>query len=118
MSAAASVKGVVTGKGFGTPNNTGGGVGNSTSRRVLVLSQKGDWTACDSTLKVLEKESSEAGIRLPLATVADNVSPAFYFRIVYQTESLKSSICLTLDDSNCNISHVGIRHGGNRSIKP
>ena len=82
MSAAASVKGVVTGKGSGTPNNTGGGgVGSSTSRRVLVLSQKGDWTACDSTLKVLEKESSEAGIRLPLATVADNVSLAFNLRI-------------------------------------
>ena len=77
MSAAASVKGMVTGKGSGTPNNTGGGVGSSTSRRVLVLSQKGDWTACDSTLKVLEKESLEAGIRLPLATVADNVSLAF-----------------------------------------
>ena len=76
MSATASLKGTVTGKGLGTPNNTpgGGGVGSSTSRRVLVLSQKGDWTACDATLKVLDKESSEAGIRFPLATVADNVS--------------------------------------------
>ena len=75
MSAAASAKGLVTGKGSGVANSaTGGGVGSNTTRRVLVLAQKGDWAACDTTLKVLEKESTEAGLRYPLANVADNVS--------------------------------------------
>ena len=75
MSATASAKGLVTGKGSGVANSaSGGGGGSNTTRRILVLAQKGDWAACDTTLKVLEKESAEAGLRFPLANVADNVS--------------------------------------------
>ena len=76
MSATASDKGLVTGKGSGVANSAsgGGGGGSNTTRRILVLAQKGDWAACDTTLKVLEKESTEAGLRFPLANVADNVS--------------------------------------------
>ena len=77
MSAIASAKGLVTGKGSGVANSAsggGGGGGSNTTRRILVLAQKGDWAACDTTLKVLEKESTEAGLRFPLANVADNVS--------------------------------------------
>ena len=77
MSATASAKGLVTGKGSGVANSAsggGGGGGSNTTRRILVLAQKGDWAACDTTLKVLEKESTEAGLRFPLANVADNVS--------------------------------------------
>ena len=74
MSATASAKGLVTGKGSGVANSASGGGGSNTTRRILVLAQKGDWAACDTTLKVLEKESAEAGLRFPLANVADNVS--------------------------------------------
>ena len=74
MSATASAKGLVTGKGSGVANSASGGGGSNTTRRILVLAQKGDWAACDTTLKVLEKESTEAGLRFPLANVADNVS--------------------------------------------
>ena len=76
-----TTKGLVTGAGSGLPNTSGGngnGNGHPTSRRILVLAQKGDWTACDSSLKVLEKESVETGHRHPLSTVSDNVSTNFY----------------------------------------
>ena len=45
------------------------------TRKVLVLSQKGDWVACDATLRLLEKEAAEEGGNpKPLNGVADNVS--------------------------------------------
>lgn len=45
----------------------------SLTRRVLVLSQKGDWVACDATIRMLEKEIGESGATKPLSSVADNV---------------------------------------------
>ena len=39
-------------------------------------SQKGDWVACESTLRMLEKEAQEGGPTKPLNGVADNVSLA------------------------------------------
>ena len=43
--------------------------------RILVLAQKGDWTACESALKALERTAlDEGGPRNPLSTISDNVS--------------------------------------------
>lgn len=54
---------------------------SSAARKVLVLSQKGDWAACDQALKTLEREVLEGVDPKPLARVADNVS----FRLKVKT---------------------------------
>ena len=45
--------------------------------RILVLAQKGDWTACESALKALERSVVEnllnEGARQPLARISDTV---------------------------------------------
>ena len=46
---------------------------SSLTRRVLVLSQKGDWVACEATLRLLEKEATAVGTTNPLDGIADNV---------------------------------------------
>ena len=94
MSASASAKSLVTGKGSGVANSAsgGGGGGSNTTRRILVLAQKGDWAACDTTLKVLEKESAEAGLRFPLANVADNVSVVFPCKWASEERYLKARL--------------------------
>ena len=70
------------GDGGGGPGPPGGGPGTGSSshhpsinltRKVLVSSQKGDWVACESTLRMLEKEAQEGGATKPLNGVADNV---------------------------------------------
>ena len=47
--------------------------------RILVLAQKGDWTACESALKALERSVVEnllsEGARQPLARISDTVRP-------------------------------------------
>ena len=47
--------------------------------RILVLAQKGDWTACESALKALERSVVEnllnEGARQPLAKISDTVRP-------------------------------------------
>ena len=45
--------------------------------RVLGLSQKGDWDACEVTLKMLEKESREEQIGKPLENITDEVFHPF-----------------------------------------
>ena len=46
--------------------------------RILVLAQKGDWTACESALKALERNVVEEllkdGHKQPLAKISDTVS--------------------------------------------
>ena len=44
------------------------------AKKVLVLAQKGDWAACESALKALERSTGEEGAAKPLAGIADNVS--------------------------------------------
>ena len=69
------------GDGGGGPGPPSGPPGGSSShhpstnltRKVLVSSQKGDWVACESTLRMLEKEAQEGGATKPLNGVADNV---------------------------------------------
>ena len=42
--------------------------------RILVLAQKGDWTACESALKALERSAlDEGGSKHPLSGISDNV---------------------------------------------
>ena len=48
--------------------------------RVLGLSQKGDWDACEVTLKMLEKEAAEDHNDKPLENVTDEVNK--YFDVV------------------------------------
>ena len=43
-------------------------------KRVLALSQKGDWVACEITLRMLEKEAEKEGDAKPLTNVTDEVS--------------------------------------------
>ena len=45
--------------------------------RVLGLSQKGDWDACEVTLNILEKESIEEQISKPLENITDEVIHPF-----------------------------------------
>ena len=50
--------------------------------RILVLAQKGDWTACESALKALERSAmDEGGPKHPLAGISDNVRRFFWFRM-------------------------------------
>ena len=43
--------------------------------RILVLAQKGDWTACESALKALERSAlDDGGSKHPLSGISDNVS--------------------------------------------
>lgn len=75
-----TAKGIIQGLGLGVSNTSGasgGGAGQpptTLARKILVLSQKGDWATCDQSLKALEREAQETGNRIPLATVADNVN--------------------------------------------
>ena len=48
--------------------------------RVLGLSQKGDWDACEVTLKMLEKEAAEDHNSKPLENVTDEANK--YFDVV------------------------------------
>lgn len=51
-----------------------GAPGNN-AMRILVLAQKGDWTACESALKALERSTvDDGGPKAPLAAISDNVS--------------------------------------------
>ena len=64
------------GGGPGPPSGPSGSTANPShnlTRRVLVLSQKGDWVACEATLRMLEKEIADGGATKPLFGVADNV---------------------------------------------
>jgi len=47
---------------------------SAAAKRVLVQAQKGDWPACEQTLKVLERAAAEGGELKPLANVADGVT--------------------------------------------
>ena len=52
---------------------------NANAMRILVLAQKGDWTACESALKALERAAmDEGGPKHPLSGISDNV------RLLYQ----------------------------------
>ena len=42
-------------------------------QRILGLSQKGDWDACEVTLKLLEKEAAEEKNTTPLDNITDEV---------------------------------------------
>ena len=58
--------------------STGGPGNQANAMRILVLAQKGDWTACESTLKALERSAmDEGGPRNPLANISDNVRKFF-----------------------------------------
>ena len=65
--------------------------------RILVLAQKGDWTACESALKALERSVVEnllnEGARQPLARISDTVRP---FKV---EKILKSSLDSILSPS-------------------
>ncbi len=54
------------------PKSLTGGA-NSLAKRILVLAQKGDWAACESALKALDRSAGEEGAPKPLADIADNV---------------------------------------------
>ena len=41
--------------------------------RVLSLSQKGDWDACESTLNILQREAAVDNLASPLANITDKV---------------------------------------------
>ena len=41
--------------------------------RVLSLSQKGDWDACESTLNILQREAAVESLASPLANITDKV---------------------------------------------
>ena len=41
--------------------------------RVLSLSQKGDWDACESTLNILQREAAVENLASPLANITDKV---------------------------------------------
>ena len=41
--------------------------------RVLSLSQKGDWDACESTLNILQREAAVENLTSPLANITDKV---------------------------------------------
>ena len=71
----------------GPPPGAAANPSSNLPRRVLVLSQKGDWVACDATLRMLEKETVDGGQAKPLYGVADNVR--FY--------TTTCSICYVLD---------------------
>ena len=51
---------------------------SNNAMRILVLAQKGDWTACESALKALERNVVEEllkdGHKQPLAKISDTVS--------------------------------------------
>ena len=42
-------------------------------KRVLSLSQKGDWDACESTLNILQREAVVENLASPLANITDKV---------------------------------------------
>ena len=50
---------------------------SNNAMRILVLAQKGDWTACESALKALERSVVEGllkeGHQYPLARISDTV---------------------------------------------
>ena len=51
--------------------------------RILVLAQKGDWTACESALKALERSAlDDGGSKHPLSGISDNVRSFVYFRVI------------------------------------
>ena len=50
-------------------------------KRVLGLSQKGDWDACEITLKLLKKEAAEENITKPLDNVIDEVGVSLFWEI-------------------------------------
>ena len=53
---------------------------SANAMRILVLAQKGDWTACESALKALERSSlDDGGPKQPLANISDNVSITKHF---------------------------------------
>ncbi len=47
---------------------------SATAKRVLIQSQKGDWPACEQSLKALEREAFDGGDKRPLANVSDAVT--------------------------------------------
>jgi hypothetical protein len=56
--------------------------------RVLGLSQKGDWDACEVTLRMLEKEAAEEYNSKPLQNVTDEVVK--YFNVITIRNAPKS----------------------------
>ena len=57
------------------------GGANSLAKRILVLAQKGDWAACESALKALDRSAGEEGAAKPLADIADNVIIEFFYNL-------------------------------------
>ena len=66
--------------------------------RILVLAQKGDWTACESALKALERSVVEnllnEGARQPLARISDTVRPLKVEKILKDSLACLDSISL------------------------
>ena len=42
--------------------------------RILSLSQKGDWDACESTLNILQREAAVENLSSPLSNITDKVN--------------------------------------------
>ena len=56
---------------------------SANAMRILVLAQKGDWTACESALKALERSAlDDGGSKHPLSGISDNVRSFVYFRVI------------------------------------
>lgn len=44
------------------------------AKRILVLSQKGDWASCENALKALDKAAADEGGTKPLSDIKDTVT--------------------------------------------
>ena len=51
--------------------------------RVLSLSQKGDWDACESTLNILQREAAVENLSSPLANITDKVDKSYLIMLIF-----------------------------------
>ena len=52
--------------------------------RVLSLSQKGDWDACESTLNILQREAAVENVASPLANITDKVDKNYLIILIFR----------------------------------
>lgn len=82
--------------------------------RILVLAQKGDWTACESALKALERVTlDDGGPKNPLGKISDNVTgntPLMYAAMENKTLLIERMIELGCDIHAKNKEHYTTLH--------
>ena len=52
--------------------------------RVLSLSQKGDWDACESTLNILQREAAVENVAMPLSNITDKVHKNYLIMLIFR----------------------------------